>query len=203
MNTKEALKLLNITDDQFELSVEKLTKINQINDYIKESQKYRESTDCVSASGFNNIILGTNDVTNNIHQAKEEILNIAFEGFTTRYTHHNSDIANLAMYKLADWLQKADFHVWNSTYGNDQFASITVDFDCFQKKIQIFIPNSTKFDGDNEEDNQYWVQPKNADDETIMDGQYFDIDSLSSIEAYCTALYKFFEAQHDLETLQD
>jgi hypothetical protein len=106
------------------------------------------------------------------------------------------------MYKLADWLEKADFYVWNSTYGNDQFASITVDFDCFQKKIQIFIPNSTKFDGDNEEDNQYWVQPKNADDETIMDGQYFDIDNLSGIEKYCTALYKFFDAQQDLEILQ-
>ena len=202
MNTKEALKLLNITDDQFELSVEKLTKINQINDYIKESQKYRESTDCVSASGFNNIILGTNDVTNNIHQAKEEILNIAFEGFTTRYTHHNSDIANLAMYKLADWLQKDDFYVWNSTYGNDQFASITVDFASLQKKVQIFVPNSTKFDGDNEEDNQYWVQPKNADDESIMEGQYFDIHDLSGIEKYCTALYKFWDAQQDLEILQ-
>lgn len=206
MNTKEALKLLNITDDQFELSVEKLTKINQINDYIKESQKYRESTDCVSVKGFNNIILSTNDVTNNIFQAKEEILNIAFDGFTTRYTHHNCDIANLAMYKLADWLQKADFCVSNSTYGNDCCASIRIDFpqfETFERSIQIFIPNSTKDDMDNEEYADFYVDPKDHHDESIDgQGRFFDINDLTGIEKYCTALYKLYEAQNDVEALK-
>ena len=108
----------------------------------------------------------------------------------------------MAMYKLADLLQKEHFQAWQRNCSNEHVASITVDFDCFQKKVQIFIPNSTKFDGDNEDDNQYCVQPKNADDECIMEGQYFDIDDLSSIEKYCTALYKFFDAQQDLEILQ-
>lgn len=103
---------------------------------------------------------GLKELEGNVAHCHNEVVDTIFNDFTTWYKSHNSDIANMAMYKLADWLQKEDFHVWNSTYGNDQFASITVDFDCFQKKVQIFIPNSTKFDGDNEEDNQYWVQPK-------------------------------------------
>jgi len=198
MNTKEALKLLNITDEQFELSVNKLQRIEFANEFVTATEKYLKTYGhTLEAMG------GKDELEGNIEHCKHEMLNIALDDFTTIYKQHNSDIANMAMYKLADWLEKADFSVYNSTYGNDRFASIKVDFACFQKKIQIFIPNSTKFDGDNEEDNQYWVQPKDADDECIMEGQFFDIDDLSGIEKYCTALYKFFDAQQDLEILQD
>ena len=202
MNIENTLKL--IADNDIELSDEQMTKINGIKEYIKDSENYIKTASNADKNWMasTTIVQTTDEVKKNIQQAENEMVHIAFEGYTTWYKHHNSDIANVAMYKLADRLEKADFHVWNSTYGNDQFASITVDFDCFQKKIQIFIPNSTKFDGDNEEDNQYWVQPKNADDECIMEGQYFDIHDLSGIEKYCTALYKFFDAQQDLEILQ-
>lgn len=195
MNKKDTLKL--VRDNDIELSVEQIDKLNRLHKFIEDSEKYiQDHGETIEAMG------GLQAIEGNVAHCHNEVVDTIFSDFTTWYKHHNSDIANVAMYKLADWLEKADFHVWNSTYGNDQFASITVDFDCFQKKVQIFIPNSTKFDGDNEEDNQYWVQPKNADDECIMEGQYFDIDDLSGIEKYCTALYKFFDAQQDLEILQ-
>lgn len=195
MNKKDTLKL--VRDNDIELSVEQIDKLNRLHKFIEDSEQYIQAhRETIEAMG------GLKELEGNVAHCHNEVVDTIFNDFTTWYKSHNSDIANMAMYKLADWLQKEDFHVWNSTYGNDQFASITVDFDCFQKKVQIFIPNSTKFDGDNEEDNQYWVQPKNADDECIMEGQYFDIDDLSGIEKYCTALYKFFDAQQDLEILQ-
>ncbi len=195
MNKKDTLKL--VRDNDIELSVEQIDKLNRLHKFIEDSEQYIQAHgETIEAMG------GLKELEGNVAHCHNEVVDTIFNDFTTWYKSHNSDIANMAMYKLADWLQKEDFHVWNSTYGNDQFASITVDFDCFQKKVQIFIPNSTKFDGDNEEDNQYWVQPKNADDECIMEGQYFDIDDLSGIEKYCTALYKFFDAQQDLEILQ-
>ena len=195
MNTKDTLKL--VRDNDIELSIEQIDKLNRLHKFIEDSEQYIQAHgETIEAMG------GLKELEGNVAHCHNEVVDTIFNDFTTWYKSHNSDIANMAMYKLADWLQKEDFHVWNSTYGNDQFASITVDFDCFQKKVQIFIPNSTKFDGDNEEDNQYWVQPKNADDECIMEGQYFDIDDLSGIEKYCTALYKFFDAQQDLEILQ-
>jgi len=195
MNKKDTLKL--VRDNDIELSVEQIDKLNRLHKFIEDSEKYIQAHgETIEAMG------GLKAIEGNVAHCHNEVVDTIFSNFTTWYKSHNSDIANVAMYKLADWLKKYDFHVWNSTYGNDQFASITVDFDCFQKKVQIFIPNSTKFDGDNEEDNQYWVQPKDADDECIMEGQYFDIDDLSGIEKYCTALYKFFDAQQDLEILQ-
>ncbi len=195
MNKKDTLKL--VRDNDIELSIEQIDKLNRLHKFIEDSEQYIQAHgETIEAMG------GLKELEGNVAHCHNEVVDTIFNDFTTWYKSHNSDIANMAMYKLADWLQKEDFHVWNSTYGNDQFASITVDFDCFQKKVQIFIPNSTKFDGDNEEDNQYWVQPKNADDECIMEGQYFDIDDLSGIEKYCTALYKFFDAQQDLEILQ-
>jgi hypothetical protein len=196
MNKQDTLKL--VRDNDIELEVEQIEKLNRLHKFIEDSEKYIQAHgETIEAMGSLKALEG------NVAHCHNEVVDTIFNDYTTWYKHHNSDIANMAMYKLADKLEKADFYVWNSTYGNDQFASITVDFDCFQKKIQIFVPNSTKFDGDNEEDNQYWVQPKNADDECIMEGQYFDINDMSGIENYCTALYKFFEAQHDLEVLQD
>jgi PP-loop superfamily ATP-utilizing enzyme len=77
MNTKEALKLLNITDDQFELSVEKLTKINQINEYIEESEKYiTKSHRLLFLKNSATIVLTAKEVEKNIQQAKNEILEI-------------------------------------------------------------------------------------------------------------------------------
>jgi len=205
MNTKEALKLLNITDDQFELSVYKLTKINGIKEYIKDSEDYIKNATEAEKKWISSatIVQTTDEVKKNIQQAKNEIVDIAFDGFTTWYRQHNSDIANMAMYKLADWLQKEGFSVCNSTYGNDCCASIRVDFSRFGRSIQIFIPNSTEEDNGNEEYNDYYVCPKDHHDESI-EGQcrFFDIHDLSGIEKYCIALYKFYEAEHDLEALQ-
>lgn len=204
MNTKQDIVQV-ILDNDMELSDEQITKINGIKEYIRSSENYIKTASNADKNWMasTTIVQTTDEVKRNIRQAEEEMVNIAFEGYTTWYKQHNSDIANIAMYKLADWLQKDDFYVWNSTYGNDCCASITVDFDCFQKKIQIFMPNSTKFDDRNEEYNHYYVCPKDHNDESIGgQDQFFDIHDLSGIVKYCTALYKMYEAQHDLEALQ-
>ena len=157
MNIENTLKL--IADNDMELSDEQLTKINGIKEYIKDSEDYIKTASKADKNWISSatIVQTTDEVKRNIQQAKNEMIDIAFDGYTTWYKSHNPDIANLAMYKLADWLEKDDFAVSNTTYGNDVCASITLDFDCYNRSIQIFIPNSTKDDMDNEEYNDYYV----------------------------------------------
>jgi hypothetical protein len=59
------------------LSVEKLTKINQINEYIEESEKYiTKSHRLLFLKNSATIVLTAKEVEKNIQQAKNEILEI-------------------------------------------------------------------------------------------------------------------------------
>lgn len=196
MNKKDTLKL--VRDNDIELSVEQIDKLNRLHKFIEDSEQYIQAHgETIEAMG------GLKELEGNVAHCHNEVVDTIFNDYTTWYKQHNSDIANVAMYKLADWLEKADFHVSNSTYGNDVCASIRVDFPCFERSIQIFIPNSTKFDNDNEEYDHYYVCPKDHHDESIEDQcRFFDIHDLSGIQKYCTALFKLYEAEHDLEALQ-
>jgi len=196
MNTKEALKLLNITDDQFELSVEKLNKIQGIREYIDESEKYiTKSHRLLFLKNSATIVLTAKEVEKNIQQAKNEIVDIAFDGYTTWYKSHNSDIANVAMYKLAMAFKDEGYHVWNSTYGNDICASIYVEIDECDSKIQIFVPNSTEDNMDNEDFCDYYVSPKDIEDEAIDgDMKFFQPHEISEIVSYVKALHAMYKA---------
>lgn len=204
MNTKKDIVQV-ILDNDIELSDEQITKINGIKEYIRDSENYIKTASNADKNWISSatIVQTTDEIKRNIRQAEEEMVNIAFDGYTTWYKQHNSDIANMAMYKLASWLEIDDYKVSNSTYGNDCCASIRVDFPCFERSIQIFIPNSTKDDMDNEEYADYYVDPKDHHDESIDgQGRFFDINDIHGIRKYCEALYKLYEAEHDLEALQ-
>ena len=190
MNTKEALKLLNITDEQFELSVNKLQRIEFANEFVTTTEKYLKTYGhTLEAMG------GKDELEGNIEHCKQEMLNIALDDFTTIYRSHNSDIANMAMYKLAMAFKDEGYHVWNSTYGNDICASIYVEIDECDSKIQIFIPNSTEDDIDNEGFADYYVSPKDMNDETIDgDCEFFQTDQISEIVSYVKALHAMYKA---------
>lgn len=190
MNTKEALKLLNITDEQFELSVNKLQRIEFANEFVTATEKYLKTYGhTLEAMG------GKKELEGNIEHCKHEMLNIALDDFTTIYRSHNSDIADMAMYKLAMAFKDEGYHVWNSTYGNDICASIYVEIDECDSKIQIFVPNSTEDNMDNEDFCDYYVSPKDIEDEAIDgDMKFFQPHEISEIVSYVKALHAMYKA---------
>lgn len=190
MNTKEALKLLNITDEQFELSVNRLSQINGIKQYVTATEEYLKTY-----GGTLEAMGGKDELEGNIGHCKQEMINIAFQDFTTIYTSHNSDIADMAMYKLAMAFKDEGYHVWNSTYGNDICASIYVEIDECDSKIQIFVPNSTEDNMDNEDFCDYYVSPKDMEDEAIDgDMKFFQPHKISEIVSYVKALHAMYKA---------
>lgn len=196
MNQKDTIKL--IQEHDIDLDVKQIEKLNRLHKFIEDSENYIQAHgETIEAMG------GLKELEGNVAHCHNEVVDTIFNGYTTWYRSHNPDIANMAMYKLADYLEKDDFAVSNTTYGNDVCASITLDFDCYNRSIQIFIPNSTKFDNDNEEYDHYYVCPKDEHEE-LIEGQsrFFDIHDLSGVEKYCHALFKLFEAEDQIKSLQ-
>jgi len=74
----------------------------------------------------------------------------------TTFNHHNPKLANPIMGKLLDALGNK----WEDvSWGNDCVASISRDIPNprFDDCMQVYLPNSTRFDIDDEEFNTYSV----------------------------------------------
>ena len=205
MNTKKDIVQV-ILDNDIELSDEQITKINGIKEYIRDSEDYisntkKASTNChISRPTIEKTI---EEIEFNIRSAKQEMLDVAFCNFTTEYDAHKPDIANMAMYKLAMALKDKDYTVWNSTYGNDLCASITVDLTQYDRRIQIFVPNAEKGNWDNEEYCEYYVSPRDLDDNISDDDcTFFRYEDVEGIVQYIDALSNLYKAQADLKTLK-
>ena len=197
MNTKQDTVQV-ILDNDIELDSEQIEKLNKLHRFIEDSEKFIQAhKETLEAMG------GLKELEGNVGHCQNEVVDTIFDGYTTWYKQHNPDIANMAMYKLAFALESDDHAVSNTTYGNDCCASITLDFDCYNRSIQIFIPNSTKFDDDNEEYDHYYVCPKDEHEENIeAQSKMFDMHDIQGIVKYCEKLYKLFQAEHDLKKLQ-